>query len=302
MALSTPQDVAQRLYDQADIHFLEKDRPQLNAWADLSGALDVLVDEKGPVDFTNIGVGRGRALWILIAERRPDLLVSFLAKVAGQAMMVPHNVIRSDTLLDERVRRPLVEWLTQGPDPDPVLGLIQAKEVCLLGLDGKADINSSEWTATLGELVSTFSLPQQQSQLLMWLGELYHGRLRTQQNIDELEQKAGTAIQTLIGVGLDLQKPVEHENLSNGARGVKAKNPSAFHGLGHLYAQNNYVGGVLLDVALTQASDLNELLDNPHATPEALDGLRKHPTVRRKLLEEYIVPGEEHRESKRHRL
>lgn len=45
------QSVAQRLYDQAEITFLEENRAHLNGWADTPGVLNVLVDQQGPVDF-----------------------------------------------------------------------------------------------------------------------------------------------------------------------------------------------------------------------------------------------------------
>lgn len=302
MDTSTSQSVAQRLYDRAEITFLEQDRAQLNGWADSPGVLDVLMDQHGPVDFTNMGVGRGRGLWILISERRPDLLVGFLAKVAEQAMMVPHNAIKPDTLLDPSVRKPLVEWLRHGPEPDPVLGLLQAKEVCLLVLDDKVDVNDAQWAATLAELTSTFSLPQQQSQMLMWLGETYHARLRSGRNTHTIEQNSAAVLQTLIDAGLDLGKPVEHESVVNGTRGVKAKNPSTLHGLGHLYAENNFTGDVLLDVALRHGPKLSELLDNAQATPQAIDGLRHHPTIRRELLQDYAEPARHANGAKRRSL
>lgn len=48
---SISQSVAQRLYDQAEITFLEENRAHLNGWADTPGVLNVLVDQQGPVDF-----------------------------------------------------------------------------------------------------------------------------------------------------------------------------------------------------------------------------------------------------------
>lgn len=288
MDTPSPRHVAQRLYDQAEINFLDDDRKQLNSWADCPGALDALVAEDG-VDFKNIGPGRGKALWILVSERRPDLLVPLLAKAADQGMIPPVNLVVPDTLLDDNVRGAVVTWLSKGPDPDPTLGARLFKQCAMdFVVDG-----SAKREAVMADMAGVIESSRIEETAIWWVKAHY---LRDTSNVGELVNSK-KAFETLIGDGLDLRAGIVEPRKMGGVhqdRSTPLKHRNILEMVAHYYAKHGFERGELILALIERGVDWQKSIEDQETPALVREGLVRHPWVRKEILGG-LVPAEDRR-------
>ena len=280
MDTPSPRHVAQRLYDQSEINFLDDDRKQLNSWADCPGALDALVAEDG-VDFKNIGPGRGKALWTLVSERRPDLLVPLLSKAANQGMIPPVNLAVPDTLLDDNVRGALVEWLVKGPDPDPTLGARLFKQCAMdFVVEG-----SAKREAVMCDMARTIDFSRIEEMALWWIKSHC---LRDASRVEELSNSK-KSFEMLISNKLDLRSEIIEPRKVGGVhqdRSTPLKHRNILEMVAYYYAKNGFERGELILALIERGADWQKTIEDKDTPPLVREGLVRHPWVRKELLGE----------------